>query len=98
MRLVDLDPKWIVSDGRRVGVNFVCPCCVGRAPEDRDHVAVCFEQPIDPGPRAEVKLHWARSGETFETLTLTPSVDFKHADPTGVMRGWHGFVRNGEIT
>lgn len=35
---------------------------------------------------------WQRSGDTFETLTLTPSVDaskFGH---------WHGFITNGEMS
>lgn len=33
---------------------------------------------------------WRRSGDTFEGLTLAPSVD---ASPAGC---WHGFVTNGE--
>lgn len=35
--------------------------------------------------------HWQRTGDTFETLTLSPSVD---ASASG---HWHGFVRNGAI-
>jgi hypothetical protein len=34
---------------------------------------------------------WTRTGETFETLSLSPSVD---ASPAGC---WHGFVQNGGI-
>jgi hypothetical protein len=34
---------------------------------------------------------WRREGDTFETLTLIPSVD---ASKSG---HWHGFVRNGGI-
>lgn len=34
---------------------------------------------------------WRREGETFDTLTLHPSVD---ASPAGC---WHGFIRNGEV-
>lgn len=34
---------------------------------------------------------WTRSGETFETLTLAPSVDASRAGC------WHGFVQNGAI-
>jgi hypothetical protein len=33
---------------------------------------------------------WRRAGETFETLTLSPSVDASRAGC------WHGFIRNGE--
>jgi hypothetical protein len=34
---------------------------------------------------------WQASGETFDTLTLTPSVD------VGGFGHWHGFITNGEI-
>lgn len=34
---------------------------------------------------------WKRKGETFEDLTLSPSID---ASPAG---HWHGFVEKGEI-
>lgn len=34
---------------------------------------------------------WARTGETFETLTLTPSVN------AGSAGHWHGFVTDGVI-
>ncbi len=34
---------------------------------------------------------WQRTGETFETLTLSPSVDASRAGC------WHGFITNGEV-
>jgi hypothetical protein len=35
---------------------------------------------------------WTRAaGDTFETLTLSPSID---ASPAG---HWHGFIQNGEV-
>lgn len=37
-------------------------------------------------------VHWSRTGETFETLTLSPSVD---ASASG---HWHGTVAAGEAT
>ncbi len=38
---------------------------------------------------------WKRgSGDTFETLTLTPSID-ANVDIAG---HWHGFITNGEVT
>jgi hypothetical protein len=34
--------------------------------------------------------HWQRTGDTFENLTLSPSLDFS-------ARGeWHGSITNGE--
>jgi hypothetical protein len=35
--------------------------------------------------------HWQRTGETFDTMTLTPSI--RRLDGCA----WHGFVTNGEI-
>jgi hypothetical protein len=52
---------------------------------------VPFANPIGPGPHVNEK-GWRRTGDTFDTLTLTPSI----------LRiggcGWHGFVTNGEVT
>ena len=36
-------------------------------------------------------IHWQRSGETFEDLTLSPSIDASAAGH------WHGFVTSGAI-
>jgi hypothetical protein len=36
-------------------------------------------------------IHWQRTGETFETLTLMPSVDASRAGH------WHGFITNGQV-
>lgn len=95
MRLVELDPSWIsTGNGRRgMGVIFLCPHC-------RDEYVGCwFRNPLDGGPPYAEPRHdgspeplWAREGETFDTLTLTPSIDVSH-------RGhWHGFVTGGVVT
>lgn len=36
---------------------------------------------------------WDRSGESFETLTLAPSIKVLRPEECG----WHGFVRNGRF-
>lgn len=36
-------------------------------------------------------IHWLRTGDTFEALTLSPSIDASGAGH------WHGWVQNGEI-
>lgn len=99
MRLTDLDPHWVtfahVADKTdfRFGVTFLCPHC-------RD-VRLCalFDPPIAPGadlpgmgwPPANMRM-WQRTGDTFDTLTLAPSIDTsKHGH-------WHGFIQNGEVT
>lgn len=108
MKLTELAPRWasdryyrnasgvVVYDGMRqgMGITFDCPHCrVTR-------LAVFFSNPrdglppltteLDP-PHAARKL-WARSGETFDTLSLSPSID---ASADG---HWHGFITNGEVT
>lgn len=51
--------------------------------------------PGETGPGHDVVppgIHWQRIGDTFEALTLSPSVD---ASPAG---HWHGWIREGAIT
>lgn len=101
MRLADLEPRWIGAGGEGVtrngvpvperhgiGISFNCPCgCAMR-------VAVPFGNPLDgQAPDDGFLNQWARTGDTFETLTLTPSILRSHL---GIC-GWHGFVTNGEI-
>lgn len=97
MRLTDLSPAWVGTlDGRHgTGVSFDCPCCRTRGGADRivRRIHVMFVEPLDGG--APVRSHgplWKRIGESFETLTLTPSVD---ASSDG---HWHGHVTNGEAS
>lgn len=100
MRLSELNPRWaldadivvgdrVVHDENRVGmaVSFDCPhCCSTR-------LCVFFRNPIDGKPPSDDYQNlWQRTGETFETLSLTPSID---ASAHG---HWHGFIENGEVT
>lgn len=86
------------------GVSFLCPHCDPSQPEHgpnrRRRLAVSFYPPIDPGglmtqygpdwwPRRGDE-HTRASGETFDTLTITPSIGF---DSIG---HWHGYITNGE--
>lgn len=106
MRLADLNPQFLDAGGDDVyttdpetgallpalkrfgvGIAFDCPC----GNHDEDHRCyVPFQVAIDGGPCLEPK-GWQRTGETFETLTLAPSI----------LRvggcGWHGWIRNGEV-
>ena len=92
MRLVDLNPRWSAAgvDTHRhgMGITFDCPHCRKR----RLHVA--FDVPLDRGEPFNVagEKQWHREGDTFDTLTLTPSID---ASASG---HWHGFITNGEAT
>jgi hypothetical protein len=100
VKLVDLHPVFYShggegitgKDGKPVprrdgmGIIFDCPC--GKCDEDHQ-LAVPFSNPIDGGPAIE--RGWKRTGETFETLTLEPSI----LRLSGC--GWHGWIRNGEV-
>lgn len=100
MRLIDLDPRWY-SSGRpnnRVGFTFECPCqaCAGRG--TRLAVAVHLDGTnLDPDPEnpqqfpAGEHVWTMAAGDSFENLSLTPSVD---ASGSG---HWHGHITAGEI-
>jgi hypothetical protein len=95
MRLAELNPVFLDSAGGRkgVGVCFDCPC----GNKDEDHRCfVPFANPLDGGPRLEQgpNTGWGRTGDTFETLTLTPSV-FRNPERGGC--GWHGFITAGDV-
>ena len=103
MKLTDLNPKWITVDGKRCGVRFDCPCC--RSPEGAQClVAVPLAPPLDDDKplsthaAAYVAKGWARTGDTFETLTLSPSIWVKGGACKPDGSGWHGFVKDGEIS
>lgn len=103
MRLASLHPHWVVAEGSPdiVGVTFDCPCC---SPDGKvsslgtkylPRLGVLFVEEIDidglpngvhwttPGKK------WHRTGDSFDTLSLVPSVDCSAWDH------WHGFIRNG---
>lgn len=103
MRLVDLDPRWLMDGKRRVGFTFRCPT----KPNARQS---CFEKPPKVSKQVELfeaahgdemvqpcnpSAHWAIKGgmamAKFETLSVAPSLDGSRA---GL---WHGFITNGEI-
>ncbi|HWB15991.1 MAG TPA: DUF6527 family protein [Vicinamibacterales bacterium] len=72
-----------------VGVEFDCPC----GNHDEQHRCyVPFENPIGGGPTRQ---GWRREGETFETLTITPSI-LRNRARGGC--GWHGWITRGDVT
>jgi hypothetical protein len=88
-----------------VGLSFLCPCapCTAQRTGDPDHdfslrVFVGFSNPVDGGPPYDPRpgAQWQRTGEVFETLTLTPSI-LRHKIGTDGC-DWHGFVTHGEIS
>lgn len=94
MTLLELNPKWVTQkEGRQgMGISFDCPCC------HKQRLVVMFKNPLDgldsfnDSNYVDKTVTWIREGDTFETLTLNPSVDAsKH-------KHWHGFIKNGQIT
>lgn len=108
MKLTELSPQWIERDGVRLGVLFLCPCCLGKTP--RVHVS-CFkvgqgsihgqynllsgmvpDNELDQIIPCKKGFAWGFSGDFFESLSITPSIDASDAGH------WHGFITNGEVT
>lgn len=98
-----------VPERHGVGVSFLCPCpvCVPKRTGDADrdfHLRhfVPFTNPLDGGP-PQVSAHptWERTGDTFDTLIVRPSI---LSDTAKGGCGWHGFIggsggdQPGEVT
>jgi len=91
MRLTELDPRWIgfgsyqsvpEFQGKRwhIGISFNCPHCIDQ------RIAVFFSNAIDDGvawafsswdilKEIQKRNLWQRTGESFEDLSLLPSID-----------------------
>jgi len=85
------------DDRHGMGLSFECPHCVARERATGDkrvvRLGVYFSNPVDGLPPTDDATHlWQRSGETFDDLTLTPSIDASNDGH------WHGFITNGAIT
>jgi hypothetical protein len=71
-----------------VGVSFDCPCgCVSEC-------FVPFQTALDGSPGVYGLKGWDRTGDTFETLTLRPSI----LRTGGCPNKWHGFITDGAIS
>lgn len=98
MKLTELDPRWYTvegANGAAVGISFDCPHCrtqrLGVAFHHKGHEAM--EDSVIHAASPLTNHIWDIEGDTFENLTLTPSVDASQ-----VAGGhWHGHITNGEI-
>lgn len=116
-RLVDCNPRWVTGryagsdDDVPCGIHFDCP----EGHEGCDH-AIPFAPRLDGSPATSwytSRAIWQRTGDTFETLTLTPSIARVPAYASraeAIARGcldqnvtpsllcaFHGFIRDGAI-
>lgn len=117
MRLVDCNPRWLTGryagreDDTPAGVRFDCP----EGHEGCDH-AIPFTPAFDGAPTPGWQQNgavWGRTGDTFEALTLSPSIRRipQHASreaaivagcvpdlvTPSLLCAFHGFVRAGQI-
>lgn len=102
MRLIDLEPRFLAysldETGHEIhrhlpnaigaqGIRFTCP-----NPRHGHIIVIWFANPVDAAPvpnHVTPTPRWTRTGMTYETLSLTPSIDVKD--------DWHGFVTDGEV-
>jgi len=108
MKLTELKPRWTgyASNGNRDeqiinGLTFLCPHC---GLQTGQRLGVLFHPPIDEGgwlAKGVTIFHgaveWTRTGDTFETLTLSPSINTMQSR-MDFANHWHGFITNGEVT
>ena len=89
--LVDLDPQWVEENGSKVSIMFECPfhsdCNGDGGPR---WIGADFANSIGD---ATSRRGWSRTGETFETLSLSPSIRVMNP---GVCE-WHGYVTDGRV-
>jgi hypothetical protein len=100
VKLTDLSPRFFDvpgAGGARDGVSFLCPCCrrvrlaIQFTPMGDDEIHAKSHREDDPHTIVPLSGNvWQRTGEDFETLTLSPSVDASAAGH------WHGWVQNGD--
>lgn len=111
-RLADCNPQWVENyhgTGIVDAVSFDCP---------EGHVeclhVIPFTPALDGASCARAGAQWVRSGDTFETLTLSPSIARrpKYASreealaagclpeyiDDSLLCAFHGFITNGAIT
>lgn len=87
-RLVDAAPDWHErqSDGVRHWISFDCPIH-----EDGGYGGCRIGVPLAP----EEARGWSHSGDTFDTLTTSPSIRVLGEGSDGCY--WHGFIRDGRF-
>lgn len=102
MKLTELDPRWLIKDGRRIGFTFTSPtkvewrqsCFVESFPT-QEQWKLFDAQGFENTQGCKQSCRWQIAGgiesADFATITVTPSLD-------GSAGGlWHGFITNGEI-
>lgn len=100
MKLNELDPKWLIKDGKRVGFTFVSPtnpqwrqsCFAVAGIRIEEQMELFGDDDMQP---CNSKVAWhikdGIEAADFATMTVTPSLD-------GAAGGlWHGNIIDGQI-
>jgi hypothetical protein len=106
--LTALEPSWVyltgpttvkgicgpppeeLQSGPKVGISFACPTC-----PSGHRIAIPFKTcPLEAGWLAGKDIRWDHSGDTYETLTVKPSINCDHG---GCCR-FHGWITGGKVT
>lgn len=106
MKLIDLDPRWITENGKRVGFTFISP--KGGHDGRRDFRQSCFVSP--PATRDQLRAFEALHGEDAIVQPCNPNAKWQIAggieaahfatiSVTPSLDGsagglWHGFITN----
>lgn len=112
MRLIELDPRWLIQDGRRVGFVFRCPTrckcwqsCFVESPPRREQWALfrsTFGEDPDFEEMPKPDVQGCASGTRWQIAGGIENADFETLSVTPSIDGspggnWHGFITNGEI-
>jgi hypothetical protein len=113
MRLIDLDPRWLIKDGRRIGFVFKSPlegmrtgtnhsqtlltCFFAPTPDDAQHEAVVAAV-------GDVAEQGTQSCSETSGWSCTPSAETATFENISIAlpfnagpNGWRGIITNGEI-
>lgn len=112
MRLTDLDPRWLLKDGKRVGFVFLCPTrparwqsCFLASPSRRDQWALfadLFGREPDGSVTGRPDIQGCTEGTHWTIAGGIDAADFATLTVTPSLDGskggnWHGHITNGRI-
>lgn len=91
-RLVDLNPKWVEvhGTGEVYGIRYNCPCRSAACEMGGWSVVPTKSNFLGkPSSADAVARGWDITGDSFENITLAPSIHH--------VGHWHGFLTNGVL-
>ena len=109
MRLTDLDPRWLIRDGVRVGFVFRCPvrghkghwlsCFFAPTPEGDQEALICAELGEDAMCAQCNEAHGWRTEPSGQQATAEFASLSIHPSINGgeLPYGWHGHITGGAI-